>query len=263
MTTNDDFNNLLNDITRLNESDGHELWVLSLNRAVRFSPITVKQQKSLLTSGMTVRIKNAAFLNCVNDILVTNCREDVDLKIIDRSLLALQLRSIAVSKDLPLYIDDKEYVVDIDEHVKAIQDVVVPDSMYQFQVKTGPITITCEIPGLVNDTRMNDMLIELVGDDENIDITQSIGDIYVNELIKYIKQVNYERPGEEPDLSVNFNEDLTGKQMLRVFEQLPMSICTEITQKISVLREIEEKSLSNPSIDNKPIPVDANIFTTE
>jgi hypothetical protein len=75
--------------------------------------------------------------------------------------------------------------------------------------------------------------------------------------------VNYERPGEEPDLSVNFNEDLTGKQMLRVFEQLPMSICTEITQKISVLREIEEKSLSNPSIDNKPIPVDANIFTTE
>jgi len=263
MVTNDDFNNLLNDITRLNESDGHELWVLSQNRMVKFSPITVKQQKSLLTSGMTVRIKNTAFLNCVNDILVTNCREDIDIKIIDRSLLALQLRSLAISKELPLYIDDKEYTVDIDEHIKSIQNVTVPDSLQHFNVNTGPVTITCQLPSLSSDTRMNDMLIEIVGADENVDITQSIGDIYVNELLKYIKHVTFARDGEQPDLSVKFDEDLTGKQMLRVFEQLPMSICTEITHKISELRLIEEKSLSNAIIDNKPIPVDANIFTTE
>ena len=52
------------------------------------------------------------------------------------------------------------------------------------------------------DCILNDTFIERVGTDTKVDLTKSIGDIYVFELVKYIKTVSFNN--EQLNVTVNF-----------------------------------------------------------
>lgn len=260
MVADNEFESLLGDIAKLSDSDQHDVWVPSLQKTVKFTSITVKQQKELLSSGVTPRMKDVAFVNCINKIIDTNCKEDVDITTIDRPIVILQLRSMSVSNNITLYSGGNEFVVDIDKHVESKKQIQIPDEAREFKVQTKSVAVECGAPSLSKDCILNDTFIERVGTDTKVDLTKSIGDIYVFELVKYIKTVSFNN--EQLNVTVNFDDELTGDQMLQVFEALPMDLCNKMVIQIEKLKNFEDLQLTTDQIEPKSlIPIQADIFT--
>jgi hypothetical protein len=121
--------------------------------------------------------------------------------------------------------------------------------------------VECVAPSLKKDIILNDTFTARVGTDTNVDLTKTIGDVYVFELVKYIKSVTL--ASTETNIKIDFDEEnLTGEQMLQVFESLPMDICNKMVDHIEKIKSIENQQLFCEQL-NPPglIPIQADIFT--
>jgi hypothetical protein len=116
----------------LSERDVHDIWVPTLQKNVKFTSITVKQQKELMTSGLTPRMKDVAFVNCINNIITTNCKEQVNITTIDRPLIILQLRVMAVSDTIPLFIDGVKNNINLTKHIENSKHITITPEISDF-----------------------------------------------------------------------------------------------------------------------------------
>ena len=89
------FKSLLSDINELNSQETQQVFIPSLGRDVPFAPLTVKQQKKVLSSGVDTNIENLTFSNCMNSIITENIK---DKNITIYTILAIRTLSIAVSQ---------------------------------------------------------------------------------------------------------------------------------------------------------------------
>ena len=259
------FQNLLKDIQQLNTHEEHQYYVPSCRQYVSFTPLTVKQQKDILSSSVDMKIENLSFANCINKILLTNKRSsDVKLLAMDKPLLVLQMRQHSINNELKLYIGEDETVIDIQKHVESIKKQL-DDSKerHTFTVKSGPLLIACEQPDIDRDTLLNKHFTRQIkkqsgNKNETVLLTDVIGDIYIHELIKFIKTITI---GENV---VNVDIDLSPQQMVDVFESLPLSVCSSLVENVKKARETELLCTSHESLrEEDNIPIDATLFTNE
>ena len=158
--------------------------------------------------------------------------------------------------------DEERVLIDIADHVKSIQRVIIQPDMLNFDVDTGPVHVKCRIPSLARDITMNDNLVSIVGTGTDIDLTKTIGDIYVNEIIKYISSITYNKPDQQP-IHVEFDSDIKGETMVKLFDALPMNMCIKTAEHIERIKEIDQQLLQSEILNGAAIPVDANIFNNE
>ena len=91
-----------------------------------------------------------------------------------------------------------------------------------------------------------------------LELTDLIGDIYVHEIVKFIDSIKL---GEN---SVNFDTNLSTTEMIEIFESLPLSVSSKVTEGIQKVRNVEIKSTESPDMpENSTISIDASIFTSE
>lgn len=254
-----DFDKLLNDINRLNEQDEQLIYVLSKNDTVPFKPLTLKQQKEIITST-THETPTMEFLNVLDKIIEENCLDvDTVVRNIDRSLIALQMRADSVGSVLELYNKQGETLtVDLNTHIESVKnssnDV---ENMLNFTVKSESIRIDCEVPTLKQDGELNNRFSEnnIKTDSDTLD--KMVGDVYVYEVLKYIKTIST----QQTKLNLQTETDLDSK--IKIIENMPMSLCNEIVKNIKQVRNVENQSLKSDQLEGLLIPVDATIFTSE
>lgn len=254
------FKNLLDSIDQLNTLETHELYVPSLGRNIPFSPLTVKQQKQLLSSGVDMEVENLAFSNTLNDVIQSNCKQDIQLLVSDRTLIALQLRSKCVGKNLNVAeSDEKTHAIDLDQHVQKCINQHQPLES-QFTVTVDGVVISCEHPTLKLDTSYNKQFTKSVKKqtgDKDIKLTDIVGDIYVYELIKYIKSISIN------DASLEFDKNVSTTQKVEVFESLPMRVSTVLAETIKTARDFETKCIESDLLPTDvTISIDASLFTS-
>ena len=99
------------------------------------------------------------------------------------------------------------------------------------------------------------------GDEQDIVIT-TIGEIFVYELVKYISKIRFAVEGQD-QTEVDF-KTLPPKQMVELFETLPMSISQLLINKVNEFKEFESNFTTAMSSDGEvDIPIDVTLFASE
>ena len=256
--SNKNFKDLLSSIDALNESSAASVYVPSIKQDVPFSPMSVKQQKKILASGIDNEVENLSFMNALNDIICENCRDGkVKILTCDKPLIILQLRKQAVGDKLTITENDQDYNINLNEHIESCKNLKGVTKK-TFELTHDTITITGRIPTLATDTQYNKHFTQSVKKNTKtkVKITDIIGDIYVSELVKYIDTITI---GE---VSVSAGDDLTPANAVQLFESLPLQVSTKLAEEVKNLREYENECLTSSALpEGVNISIDAGLFT--
>ena len=106
MTTDDQFQKVLNDLKTKNAERVLSIWIPSLSKGVNFKHLTLNQQKSLLTSSIRENLLKLDFSRNILSIIAENIAEpEVDinkLNVIDMISIGIAYRAADISSDYGL-----------------------------------------------------------------------------------------------------------------------------------------------------------------
>lgn len=251
------YKNILSSIGKLKAQEHVEIFIPSTGLSASFSPMTVKQQKDILASGVDANVENLSFMNMMSDIVLDNNVTGVPTLAVDRSAIALQLRRQAIGNVLTVEIDNEKYTINIDEHISDLKDKSF-DPPEPFTVYHESIQLDCAPPDIHLDKRYNKQFTKRVqkGSKKSLKPTDVIGDVYVSELVKWIRSITI---GDE---TVIAEESATISNMVEIFENLPLQVSSKLAESVKDARASEIASMSNKVLpEGEAIPLSASLFT--
>lgn len=256
------YQDLLAGIDKLNKEETSKIYVISAGKSVPFKPLSVKQQKAILSSGVSTKLESLAFTNSVNEIILDCCEDKgMNILITDRNFILIQMRAASLGDNLKVSDDDgKDHEVDLKKHIDICLQKFGPESVKsEFIVDVDSVSIKCNVPTLQQDTSINKQFTkkakQVNGDDKRMELTDVIGDLFVYEVIKYINHITI---GEA---EVDFTSGISIQQTLQVFESMPMKVSGAMTEKIKLMREVSDSvSETEQTPKDVDIPLDASLF---
>jgi len=238
-----------------------ESFVLSTNNKVNFVPINIKQQKELIKTAMDGILSPISFSIVTNNIIKNNSTAQHNFLVIDRSLILLNLRKSCVGDSITLLKGDKKFqttITDIINNYKPSIDL----NACQTDLTEGNITVSTKLPTIEDDIKINTevkKLFEKYKDEEKI--REIIGELFVVELLKFIKSISFKVDTEENKIDFN---DLTLEQKAKAFETLPMSINNKLVDVVTIVRNEEKRLLEVVNgEDTFNLVIDSGLFFKE
>jgi hypothetical protein len=242
------FNDVINSLNELTKS--YEIFVPSLNKKVKFTGISAKQQKETIQCVLDKDLTGITFSILGTDILLNNLADkSIQLLISDKNYLLACLRALSLS--------DKYKTVNEEISLTPLlnHNISFPEELKGKVITDNDLTITIETPTLGKDRLINNETKNRVSEDLNSNESSKefLGEVYMNEVIKFIKLI------KTPKVELNFDE-LTFKQKIQVVEKFPVSTVSSIVEFINKVREFD-KSLF--TVDGKEIiiSIDPTLFT--
>jgi hypothetical protein len=235
----------LNDQYEVNKID---IYIPSCGRKVQFKPLSLKQQKDLISKMTDLSHANLDFNITTNDMIRENCCEDIDILAIDKAAILLAYRG-QFGRDTMKHVEDgEEYSIPIKEHVKKFDSFKFDNSLRTHQKSAHGIVVDLEIPNIALENKINKFIKKKTPKSSNIeDLYKIIGDLYVYEIIKYITRIQI---GE---FEVKF-KDLLFDQQLKICYTLPLSVSQELLEYITEIKNFEEQ-FTSVIIDGKKINI--------
>ena len=237
---------LVNKLKEINSNNLVDVFVPSLNKKVKFTPLSVKQQKDIIKTGLEGTTAVIMLNNIFNDIMVKNSTEKKTLNIIDRSAVILALRVDAFGSK---YTSDGN-TYDLGKILKK-QLEIPAETKIKYTYK-DIINITLDIPTIDQDTSINTYLLDMFKKNEDTPISDAIGSIYIYEILKYFSEITVD------DTEINFSTLNSISTKISVLENLPAGILTDLIKFVQSYRDIETNYLT---LDEFTLPLDARIFT--
>lgn len=258
-------------IEAFENENAYVFYVPSIKRDVKFKPFNIGQQKKLLKATIDNPVFQTRFVVAIYDILVENCLEDfkkLNLTTVDYNSILLQYRKSAYGDVITVTEENIEYKADINEAIKKINLV---ESLLEQDIIEGNITLTLKTPTIQEQYLLEKELREGKLNDEQIinsttNVSNTIGDAFIGEISKYIKDIILQK-GEER-ISVGYNT-LPFAEKIKLIEYLPSSI---IKKSLPVIGELTNKlteslRVTGIAVDNTSkivtIAIDASLFPVE
>jgi len=245
------FNEALSSLDSLKKE--FELFVPSLGKKVKFKGLTTKQQKDAVKSALEKSFSGISFALLANSIIKENCQEKIEFLLSDRSYLLVALRAASLHKVYKK--EDKEtdltFILD--------NNISLPNDVKSTEIVDESVKVKASIPTFTRDTNINietKKKISPLPDDDNL-AKEAVGEIYINELTKYINTVSVNTGSDVVD--INFDE-LTLSQKVQVLEKLPLSVNNKLIDFINASKAFEKKYFEKDgtSVD---IDIDQTLFT--
>jgi hypothetical protein len=269
-------NDILKIVNRANETFVYEIFVPSLAKNVMFREINTAQQKRLLKAVIDSPVYNTEFIFTLREIIKENCVDsliDIDaLTLLDKLVIALMLRSISISNELDLEFkipkSDQKIVrrinvKDLADKAKEIkiEPTVIKDDTGTFEIFCGLPTISDEF-NLENQLRHNVESIEIKNEKE---LRNTIGEVFTNEIVKYIKQVNIKIKDKDEVYEFNL-KDMAFKDRLTLMGKIPTKINNKVIEYINSIKgKFETILLFKEEIEGQIVEqrlkIDASFFT--
>lgn len=247
----ENFSAALTSLESLNKT--FEVFVPSLNKKVAFKGLTTKQQKEAVKTALDKNVTGLTFSILINKIISENSVEKNPYILTDRSYIITSLRIQSLSpiiqrEEGPL---DLSYILN--------NNFPIPAELKQRELVDDNVKINVSIPSLEKDSFVNNetkkKLAPLPDDDEFA--KESVGEIYVNELIKYIDKITVSGANAPTILTLN---ELTFEQKVQVVEKLPLKLNTKLVEYINELKVFEKKYFTKDSEDID-FEIDPTLFT--
>jgi hypothetical protein len=245
------FTSALNTLDSLSKS--FEIFIPSLNRKVKFKGLNTKQQKDAVKSALEKATAGVSFSLLLNSILRENIQEPVDLLLSDRSYIAVCLRVLSLSST---YKKENE-TVNLDFVLN--NNLPLPTELKTSEIVVDNIKITAAIPSLSRDNSINiESKKKLAPLPDNDDLPkEAVGELYINELTKYIDKVDINNNGNV--VSIVFDE-LNLAQKTQLVEKLPLTINTKLIEFINSAKLFEKGYFTNNGKE-VDINIDPSLFT--
>lgn len=222
----EEFNNLLEEVKGLRQNI--LFYSPTKDKNYSISALNLKQQKLIIentiSSSLNLIFFNITFFNIIKD----NFFDSIDnLDTIDRVNISLSLRS-AIQDDYE--IDDKKVSIK-----KILENNKEKIDFGEEVIETDDYKFTVRPPNLVIDNKVNELILNKYKnkqiDDNNL--KSVISDLYVYEIIKFVKSV------EIGMSEVTFNVEDNFNNSIKLFNEIDSVNFKQILRYINKLRDIE------------------------
>jgi hypothetical protein len=235
---------LLGKLEALNNSNLVEAYVPSQSSTLKFKQLSVKQQKDLIKTGLDGALAGATINNVLNEIIETNALNACEFNVFDKAPIITALRVHAFGGEYT----EGDVKVDMSKLVDRQLTISTPATgsvVYQ-----NAVVIKLEVPSLKRDTLINNAIISKLKTNQNIEVGDVVGSLYVHEIVKFISSVTV---GSDVVDFINSS----AKDCMQVVESLPAKLLTEIVEFIQQFRDQETEFLT---IDGTTVALDARMF---
>lgn len=267
---------------RVNEVFSYEVWVPSLKRNVMFREINTNQQKRLIKSIIDSPIYNTEFIFTLRKIIQENCMDssiDVDqLTIIDKLMIAMKMRSASIGDVLELTIstdkNDKTKTttrgLSIEKLISDIKNNINLPDAEKFTDEKGIYTIECSLPNILSEYKLEDEMRSNIetSDIKNFsELRQTVGDVFIGEIVKYIKTLSIKEGDNITTIDLN---TISFKNRIAIIEKIPEKIIKNVISYIEkIKKEIDKITLVKvnigteeaPEIKEETFSIDGSFFT--
>jgi hypothetical protein len=227
----------------LNNTDDKVLKVdVTTKKGVAIRPLSFKQQKLLVTSGLSGVVGVMIFIKSLNDVILNNTKED-DLKIYDRIPLVLALRNNI--SDKPIKKDDVEISLD-----SVIGKFKKFDGVESILINGQDFNILLKVPTLKQENRYLAACIEELKRSNEDNIGKNVSLILSYEVPKFIDEISF------GDKTIVVDE-LSISDRNKILDSLPANITNQITDFILQIRDYDEYLLT---VDGVTVDVDYSLF---
>jgi len=221
-----------------------KVYVPSLKKEVVAKPITLKQQKDIISTSINGVLGALQFAETINNVILSNVEGD-DFFAFDRIPIILGLRAHSLG-----------------DKVKADNGEIVSLSPCLLKAKTptkfkltskvsiDDIKIDLRMPTLTEENKIIKKAILDIDKFKDENLSKAMGLIYIFELIKHIDSVTVD------DQTVVFN-DLKVIDRLKIVEELPLELYEKITTFLQKFSEFDKSILS---VDESTITLDTTLF---
>jgi hypothetical protein len=251
------FNSILESLDAINESSAVDLYVPSLNKTVKFTPLTIKHQQDfniledeLVRSGAE-QLKYIRFCKAYDTVLTDTCLEDVnidELLSIDRIALALQHRS-QINKKMDVFTyDENETLVTIDIAKLVANIKKSPPKDLTRTLKHNSITVTTGFPSIKQDREINQIIERILNlEQEAVDSPEDVETIIENNfpdlllaiLGKHIIKIDVD------DKSISIDSGASPDMLIAAIQKLPLSLLKKVNDSYDEYKEYEAKIVSS------------------
>tara|TARA_R110000822_G_scaffold112701_2_gene243656 strand:+ start:813 stop:1661 length:849 start_codon:yes stop_codon:yes gene_type:complete len=262
-------------IDRANETFVYEIFIPSLGKEVMFREINTSQQQRLVKAIIDSPAYNTEFIFAIRNIIKENCTDEAvdigSLTIFDKMVICMRMRSMSISNDLDLQFTSpkSEKVItrriDLNDLVKLavekihIEPATIVDEKGNFQISCSMPSIDDEY-GLERELRDNVESIQIQNEKE---LRQTVGQVFTNEIVKYIKQINIKQGDAIVEVDL---KGMSFTDRLAILAQIPAKVNNQIVDYIdSVSKEFQKITLVKEEVEGETIEqrlkIDASFFT--
>lgn len=262
----DTFKNILQNISSTTSSASEEYTLVSSKDKITMRPVTLGQQKELLSNTLIDRPNRLDNNIQLTKLLIDNAETPEKIYAVDRDFMLLQYRRSISGKDLNLYLDDTPSTIDLDKHIEdCIAKIAKRKHESKFSVTKDTITLTCGIPTLNRDYEVTvhsqDQYRGMHPELEEDEATQKAVEIaYLAELVKYVEKVKI---GED---EIDFTSNTVSiDQQLQLLNALPYTLTSELSRKINEIVDIYSDLVVTDQLPDGPvtITIDTQLFSVE
>jgi hypothetical protein len=213
-------------IEELSTTNSVTSYIPSTSKEVTLQPLTLKQQKDIIASQIVGVVGLVRFGRVLNDILLESSKCE-DLLVCDKAPLAISLRINSIS--------DKIGDVDLTKILNQFRSdlkLKMSDT-----IEDNGIVAEVAIPTLLEENKIIAKLESLIDENED-DVAINISNIYIFEVVKYIKSLSIK------DVKLVFDEIPNIYDRVSILEKLPLSINKKIVDYIEYNKLREREALT-------------------
>lgn len=218
--------------------------IISSNKDIEIDPLTLKQQKELVTSAIDGVTGILRFTTIQNDIIANTIKNE-NLMIYDRIPIILALRNQALGDEVK--IKDKTYsittIIDKAKGKFKFQDSRVID--------IDNIILSLQIPTLKRESSIIQRCIKNIDSLRDNKDSEAVGLIYMFELVKYVKSISVD--GEK----LMFDDIRIGEGF-KIIERLPLTFYRELATFLKQISTFEAELLKFD--DDVSLEIDGSLF---
>jgi hypothetical protein len=243
---------ILSKLNELNNSNLISVYVPSAKKAMQFKPLSVKQQKDLIKSGLDGALAGITISNIIGEIILDNAVDKYDFLVTDKLPILLALRKQSFGSSFILKDGDEETEFDLDVILKNQLDYSF-DTQVEIKLANSEVVAHVDVIKIQDDIKINQYQIEKLRKNKEEALSETVGSMFIYEIIKFITKI----------LIGNDTLDLTTlsiKDRLTVIESVPVTLNNSILEYIQQFRKEEAEYVT---IDGKVLPIDARLFAKD
>ena len=222
-----------------------KVYVPSLKKEVTADPITLKQQKDIISTSVNGVLGALKFTEALNNVIINNVEGDKFFAF-DRLSIILGLRVGSLGDKVK---SSKGDIVSLTPSLKTARKA--PKFKLTKKVSIDGIQVDLRIPTLDEENKIIKKCILEIDKFEAEELSKAMGVIYIFELIKHIDQVTV---GED---TIIF-DDIKIQDRVKIVEKLPLDLYDKITSFLEDTTEFDRAVLSLD--DEESISLDVSLF---
>lgn len=258
-------NEILKLLNTVNTEKAIDVYIPSLKRDIKFKNINTGQQKRLIKTVIDNPIFQTRLVYAIYEIVSENCLDSNALSALtylDSIAAVIQLRVVNHGSKYNALISGENYVMDLSTIVENSKTLVyLADENYIESVYTVNVGLPTIIEQYENEKQIRGKT--LGTHTEEVNAVEAVGDAFIGEISKFIKEITVEVEGKATPLNY---KALRYDQRYQVLEKLPISLVKSIMLYIEKATELQRQLLTftgtNVKGQTKPaiVPLDSSLF---